>query len=183
MSDCKPKCLTVFSTCCDHTPLYGNVVQPQATATSCVGTDMVLPWSCDVVLPQVQKGSVVVFLRFDSINQIVFDDAEPRSILISCRDERRYGVVCKRDGRGWKTRAGAATRPVLVCLFVHMYRTTAALHRSMHFCDVASAHQSTALRVVVTVLLGCRDERRYGVEKRKGLGQDRVRGRGKRQSL
>lgn len=46
---------------------------------------------------QVQKGSVVVFLRFDSINQIVFDDAEPRSILISCRDERRYGCgrVCQ----------------------------------------------------------------------------------------
>jgi hypothetical protein len=54
---------------------------------------MVLHWSCDMVLLQVQKGSVVVFLRFDSINQIVFDDAEPRSILISCRDERRYGVV------------------------------------------------------------------------------------------
>jgi hypothetical protein len=42
-----------------------------------------------VCLLQVQKGSVVVFLRFDAINQIVFDDAEPRSILISCRDDRR----------------------------------------------------------------------------------------------
>lgn len=45
------------------------------------------------LLPQVQKGSVVVFLRFDSINQIVFDSAEPRSILISCRDERRCDRV------------------------------------------------------------------------------------------
>jgi hypothetical protein len=39
--------------------------------------------------PQIQKGSVRVFLRFDAINQIVFDDVEPRSVLISCRDERR----------------------------------------------------------------------------------------------
>eukprot|EP00775_Hariotina_reticulata_P001924 gene1924-2256_t len=41
----------------------------------------------------VEKGSVRVFLRFDAINQIVFDDAEPRSVLISCRDERRYFIV------------------------------------------------------------------------------------------
>jgi hypothetical protein len=38
---------------------------------------------------QIQKGSVRVFLRFDAINQIVFDDVEPRSVLISCRDDRR----------------------------------------------------------------------------------------------
>jgi hypothetical protein len=38
---------------------------------------------------QIQKGSVRVFLRFDAINQIVFDDVEPRSVLIGCRDDRR----------------------------------------------------------------------------------------------
>lgn len=31
-----------------------------------------------------------IFLRFDAINQIVFDDVEPRSVLISCRDDRRF---------------------------------------------------------------------------------------------
>lgn len=47
-----------------------------------------------VIELQVQKGSVRVFLRFDSINQLVFDDAEPRAVLVSCRDERRCGDVC-----------------------------------------------------------------------------------------
>lgn len=40
----------------------------------------------------VQKGSVRVFLRFDAINQIVFDEVEPRSVLISCRDDRRFFI-------------------------------------------------------------------------------------------
>lgn len=43
-------------------------------------------------LKLVQKGSVRVFLRFDAVNQLVFDAAEPRSVLVSCRDERRYFV-------------------------------------------------------------------------------------------
>jgi hypothetical protein len=44
---------------------------------------------CHKPQQQIQKGSVRVFLRFDAINQIVFDDVEPRSVLISCRDDRR----------------------------------------------------------------------------------------------
>jgi len=33
----------------------------------------------------VHKGEVKLLLRFDNINQIVFDEVEPRSVLISCR--------------------------------------------------------------------------------------------------
>ncbi len=39
-----------------------------------------------------QKGEVRQLLRFDAVNQIVFDEAEPRSVLISCRDERRFFI-------------------------------------------------------------------------------------------
>lgn len=34
-----------------------------------------------------------MFLRFDALNQIVYDEAEPAAVLLSCRDGRKYFVA------------------------------------------------------------------------------------------
>lgn len=100
-----------------------------------------------MVLPQVQKGSVVVFLRFDSINQIVFDDAEPRSILISCRDERRYGRV-KRTGVDW-----APAWHVHMSLYTHHSTGMHVYKASRSFFCATSAHSSWLLCTLVKAVL------------------------------
>jgi hypothetical protein len=36
------------------------------------------------------KESLKLTIKLDVINQIIFDESEPRTVLISCHDDRRY---------------------------------------------------------------------------------------------
>ena len=38
----------------------------------------------------VAKEALKLTIKLDIINQLIFDESEPRSILISCHDDRRY---------------------------------------------------------------------------------------------
>lgn len=38
----------------------------------------------------VAKEALKLTVKLDVVNQVIFDESEPRSILISCHDDRRY---------------------------------------------------------------------------------------------
>lgn len=63
----------------------------------------------------VQKEQLRLTIKLDVINQVIYDESEPRSVLVSCHDDRRYLVDFQNAEENQLFRCAKFTNGVLIC--------------------------------------------------------------------